>query len=293
MLVDIHCHATYTRGLSRPNGSRYPLPGELIEMLDAAGIDKAVVMSTVSPEVRYSLVTPQEVMRMCREHPDRLVPFCNIDPRMLTNSPKADFMPMLGYFKDVGFKGVGEYFPNLPFDDPLNMNVFKQVEEVGFSLTFHVATSVGGEYGCYDEPGLPRLEKVLKACPKLVLLGHSPAFWSQIDANVTDAERGGYPKGKVTPGRIVELMRNYPNLHGDLAAGSGLNAVSRDPDFGCRFMEEFQDRLYFGTDIANVPQKLPQVTYFEKLKAQKLISQEAHEKITWRNASRLLGLDAE
>jgi predicted TIM-barrel fold metal-dependent hydrolase len=209
---------------------------------------------------------------------------------MLTNSTEADFLPMLESFRAAGFKGVGEYVPNLPLDDPLNMNLFKQVEEVGFPLTFHIAPVIGRTYGCYDEIGLPRLERVLKACPNLILLGHSPPFWSEISRDVTEESRSGYPEGEVTSGRVVELMRTYPNLHGDLSANSGYNAVSRDAEFGYRFMEEFQDRLYFATDIANIPQELPIVAYFEKLKADACISDEAYEKITWRNAVRLLGL---
>ena len=46
-------------------------------------------------------------------------------------------------------------------------------------------------------------------------------------------------------------MRKYPNLCGDMSAGSGCNAVTRDPAFGYAFLEEFQDRLYFGTDICS------------------------------------------
>jgi predicted TIM-barrel fold metal-dependent hydrolase len=53
-------------------------------------------------------------------------------------------------------------------------------------------------------------------------------------------------------------------------------------------MEEFQDRLYFGTDLAYIPQELPQVAYFRKLKDQKLISEAAYEKIAWKNAYKLL-----
>ena len=56
-----------------------------------------------------------------------------------------------------------------------------------------------------------------------------------------------------TPKRLIEMMRAHPNLHGDLSAGSGHNALSRDPAFGVRFLNEFQDRLYFGTDIATTP----------------------------------------
>jgi len=46
-------------------------------------------------------------------------------------------------------------------------------------------------------------------------------------------------------------------------------------------------------DIANVSQELPIVDYFQKIKQEGLISETAYEKITWRNAARLLGLDLE
>ena len=94
------------------------------------------------------------------------------------------------------------------------------------------------------------------------------------------------------PGRLIELMDTYANLHGDLSAGSGFNAISRDPAYGYEFMERYQDRLYFGTDIANVPQELPIVDFFKHLRDEKLIDSMALEKITWRNADRLLGLES-
>jgi predicted TIM-barrel fold metal-dependent hydrolase len=106
--------------------------------------------------------------------------------------------------------------------------------------------------------------------------------------------RRGYPKGKVKPGRLVRLMREYPNLWGDLSAGSGFNAISRDPEFGYRFMEEFQDRLMFGTDLCHQPTNLFKdfgiIRYFPRLRKEKLISAEAYEKIAWKNANRLLKL---
>ena len=293
MLIDIHVHTCKPRHpkMRRSNGSGYPTPETLIGALDNAGIDKAVLMGTVSPACRYTLVLAEELVEISQTYPGRLVPLCIIDPRWLTNSAKANFLPLLEAFKDMGCKGIGEYIVNIPFDDPLNMNLFAQAEEVGLPITFHIAPQLGGCYGCLDEPGLPRLETVLKAFPKLTFLGHSQPFWAEIGTNtVADGKRISYPTGKVTPGRLVELFRTYSNLHGDLSAGSGFGAISRDPEFGYTFMEEFQDRLYFGTDIANVPQELPIVEYFRTLKAEALISESAYEKITWRNADALLGL---
>lgn len=293
MLIDIHTHCCRPRHprVTRANGSHYPSPERQIEMMDAAGIDKAVVMSTLSPEWRYTIVTPEETLGICAQYPGRLIPFCNMDPRYLTNSPRANFTPLLGAYKEMGCKGVGECIPNLPFDDPLCLNFFSHVEASGLPLTFHIAPQAGGCYGFIDEVGLPRLECVLKMFPTLVFLAHSQPFWAEISTDVIqDGSRVGYPKGPVTPGRVVELMRRYSNLHGDLSAGSGFNAISRDPEFGYAFLEEFQDRLYFGTDIANDPQELPVVPYFATLAEKGLISATAHGKITWRNADRLLGL---
>lgn len=293
MLIDIHVHCAKKRHpkLTRPNGSHCPVPERLIAMMDGAGIDKAVVMAGVSPECRYTIVTPEEVLEICAMYPHRLIPCCNFDPRYLTNDTKADFTPLLEAYKELGCKCVGECMPNLPFDDPLCMNLFAHVEASGLPLTFHIAPQAGSFYGFVDDVGLPRLEKVLAAFPRLKFLGHSQPFWAEIGTNlVENGQRLPYPKGPVKPGRLVELFRTYPNLLGDLSAGSGFGAISRDPEFGYRFMEEFQDRLFFGTDIANDPQELPIVGYFAKLKAEQLISNEAYEKITWRNARDLLGL---
>lgn len=283
---DIHLHGSLVR---HPKVKGFTSPQGLIELMDNSSTAKAVVLPIVSPECMSTLVTPEEVLGICAQYPDRLIPFCNLDPRYLTNSPKADFMPLLSAYKELGCKGVGEFTANIPLDDPLNMNLFRQIEEIGFPLTFHLAPQVGGFYGCYDDPGLPRLEKVLKEFPRLVILGHSQVFWAEIGQLNNPDERKGYPKGPILKeGRLVELMRKYPNLNGDLSAGSGFNAISRDPEFGNRFLEEFQDRLYWGTDIDTVAQELPIVPYFKKLKEQRLISEEAYNKITWKNASHLL-----
>jgi len=292
MLVDVHVHCSKLRHpkVCRVGGSQYPTPEKLIGMMDDNGIDVAVVMCGVSPEWHYTAVIPEEALEICAIYPDRLVPFCNIDPRYIGNSADSDFGSLLEAYIELGCKGVGEYIPNLPLDDPLNMNLFAQVQEAGLPLTFHLAPKVGGYYGMADELGLPRLEKVLRAFPRLAFLAHSQVFWAEISADVTDAERGGYPKGKVTPGRVVELMRDYPNLVGDLSAGSGYNAISRDLDFGLSFLDEFQDRLCFATDIAHMEQHLPIVGFFQRLESEALLPAEVLAKIKWQNADRVLGL---
>ncbi|MFW6161854.1 MAG: amidohydrolase family protein [Planctomycetota bacterium] len=292
MFIDIHLHSTQRGdGPHRGNGETYATPEQLIALFDERGIDKAVLLPSIGVECAHHQLSVDGALDIAARHPDRFIPFCNVDPRMLTNSPEADFAPMLDFYKAQGCRGVGELTANLPFDDPRCWNLFGHVEAAGLPLTFHVATRVGGTYGLVDDLGLPRLERTLGEFPELTFLGHSQAFWSEIGGDVTDATRGGYPDGPVAEGgRVVALMRACPNLCGDLSANSGFNAVSRDPAFGYRFCEEFQDRLFFGTDLCSLTTPTPLVGFLTDAVAGGHISREAFEKIAWRNAARLLGL---
>jgi len=159
-------------------------------------------------------------------------------------------------------------------------------------VTFHIGNK-GHDYGVVDEPGMPRLEKVLGMFPRLRFLGHSQKFWAEISGDCTADIRNGYPKGKVVPGgRVVELMRKYPNLNCDLSAGSGFNAISRDPDFGYAFLEEFQDRIFYGTDICdprNITNPMLKLSAFlDEAVDTGRISEAAYLKISRGNALALL-----
>ena len=294
MLIDCHVHAV--RSHSVPEGGRknFTTADELLPMLDEAGIDMAVVLPLVSPEARYQLSTSEDVLEICAEHPDRLIPFCNVDPRMASNSPNADLSHHLDFYSQAGCKGVGEMTANLPFDDPMVWNLFKHCSDYGMPLTFHISPAVGVSYGLADDPGLPRLERSLREFPDLAFLGHSQPFWAEVTGGLDDQTRRGYPKGKVLPGgRTVELFERYENLYGDLSAGSGFNAISRDPEFGYPFLERFQDRMLFGTDICAAGQELPIVPFMHQAVEQGHISRQAYENLCWRNINRLLDLGLE
>jgi len=296
MLIDIHVHTAEFahEGPTRPNGETFATPAELISMYDARDIRLGVILPSVNPECSHLLTTNEEALAVVERHPERFVTFCNLDPRFVSNSADADLAPLLQHYRARGCRGVGEVCANLAFDDPLVLNLFRHCEAAGMPLTFHVATHRGGIYGLIDDLGLPRLEAALARFPGLTFLGHSQAFWSEISGDVTEETRGGYPPGPVVPGgRIVELMRRYLNLHGDLSAGSGYNAVSRDPEFGCAFLEEFQDRLYFGTDICAPTNETPLVGFLAGALREGRLTKTAFDRIAWRNAARLLGLGLE
>ena len=58
-----------------------------------------------------------------------------------------------------------------------------------------------------------------------------------------------YPKGPVKPGGLTDkLLGDYANLYADLSAGSGLNAITRDPEFYRGFIARHSAKLLWGSD---------------------------------------------
>ena len=107
----------------------------------------------------------------------------------------------------------------------------------------------------------------------------------------TPADRYGYPDYPIAEeGVVPRLMRRYPNLYGDLSANSGCNALARDLDYAVQFLNEFQDRLLFGTDICAPDTETPLVDLLTGLRDDAKISEEVFGKIARENAIKLLEL---
>lgn len=290
MFIDIHVHVRKNPIVRKYAYDNFATPEELIKRYDELGIKKGVLLPLVSPEV-YEPQSNGEILEICKIYPERFIPFCNVDPRAMQNSPRAPLGDILACYKEHGCKGLGEITANLRFDDPLVDNLFHYCQKLELPVIFDMGPIIGGTYGIYDEPGLPLLERALQKFPSLIFLGHSPPFWAEIAPLETVWSRSGYPKGPIREDGVVpKLMRKYPNLHGDLSAGSGYNAITRDPEYGCAFLEEFQDRLYFGTDICDPNTPVPLVDFLKQMRDEGRISETCFEKIAWRNAARLLNI---
>lgn len=96
--------------------------------------------------------------------------------------------------------------------------------------------------------GFERFYKILEQYPKVNFIGHAQFWWANVDKG-NPAEMPKYPKGKITAGGITDrYLSDYPNMYGDLSAGSGLNAFTRDEEHGRAFMKRHQDNLLFGSD---------------------------------------------
>ncbi len=296
MIIDIHMHCSprpdwLSYDPIKKQYVRFITAAELVKKMDQETIDKAVILPLSSPESSIEQVTTREAIAMCRLNGARLIPFCNPDPRISMGSER-ELAFILEEYKKEGCKGVGELTCNLYFDDTRILSLFRACQDMALPVLFHIGPKEGGCYGLVDDPNLPRLEGCLKAFPNLTFIGHSQPFWAEISGDLKPEERNGYPTGKVLPGgKVVQFLRDYPNLYGDLSAGSGYNAISRDPEFGVQFIEEFQDRLLFGTDIDFPDQEVQQVKYLRRLNEEGKISKATYDKVMWLNAKRALNLD--
>ncbi len=295
--IDIHAHTTSNKQLLVPNYySNHPMiqVDELLERYDKVNVEKAVLLPLVSPEYHFFNFSNQEAKQIADELPDRFLWFCNIDPRNNENKPNADHSRALNFYKELGAKGLGELTANMLIDDPLMDNLFYHCGECDMPVTIHIAPANAqyGYYGIKDDVGLPRLEKILKKYPKLKIFGHSQLFWAEISGDVTEENRTGYPTGKVTEGRIAQLLREYPNLYCDVSAHSGMNALKRDPEYAARFIEEFSDRLMFGIDLCASfnTHHLEYDEFLNKMCEDKYITLENYYKFVRGNAERLLNL---
>lgn len=264
----------------------------LLAWMDEHDVERAVVQPLISPEAAPSIHSNEVALAAAQAHPDRLTAFCCVDPRATTTNPKRyghvagvqGLMDILKRFKDQGVRGLGEHKVGLPFDHPQMMQLYEACDRVELPILFHLDDLRG-----IDTAGLPRLENVLKAFPKLPLIGHACGFWSSISGDATNEDFGRYPKPPkpITPGGALDrLMDLCPNLYCDLSEPGGAIALTRDPGFARKFVLRRADRLLFGSDFLRPAQQIPQ---FEILAAMNL-PDDVQYKIYRGNAMRLLKL---
>lgn len=229
-----------------------------------------------------------EVMTISRKHPELFSWMCNVDYQ---NAETV--FERIALYKQQGAVGVGEIIFNEYIDSPFVESVFEAAEKLELPILFHMSPEPNYNYGIIDKPGMPLLESALAKFPNLKIIGHSQPFWHEIsgDADPSRDERNSWGSGPVTPGgRLPELLRKYPNLYGDLSANSGGSAIMRDEAFGLEFLETFQDKLLFGSDMCNADMEFPLGKWMDEKYAEGKITATAYEKICYGNAQRIFGI---
>jgi predicted TIM-barrel fold metal-dependent hydrolase len=132
---------------------------------------------------------------------------------------------------------------------------------------------------------------MLKKHKNLKFIGHSQPFWSHISKDLDPKNIEIGEDGKVIPGRITELMREYENLYCDISAGSGKGAITRDREHSLSFFTEFSDRIFFGTDfcpsVIDINTR-PMIAFIDDLVESGEIEESVYKKICRENAINIL-----
>ena len=248
--VDAHHHI----GKELLTGSSPFTFDPILNWMDAHSVSQTILLSAVEhPQSYYRgrgepVIGHDELLDLFEATEGRLVPFCTVHQQAFDSY--REVAEVLRRFKNRGVVGFGELKPRdrdwnagqLPLDDPSMKRIYAACAEVGFPVLLHI-----DDRHAVDTPGLPALEKVLKEFPEVIFIGHANGWWNSLSGDVKDMK--GYPEGRIAPGgSAVRLLQEYPNMYADLSANSGLNAITRDPEFGIPFLKNHADKLLFGTD---------------------------------------------
>ena len=268
-VIDIHQHTNY-HGRS---------DADLFRHQRAMGVTTTVLL----PAGRYYGLDAQcggnqSVLSCAKKYPKNFVYFANELPYL----KEAD--AEIRKYLQAGAIGIGEQKFRVLADSAYLDRM------AGIARDFNVPILLHFWDGDYNME-LQRFHKVLEKFPTVNFIGHAQSWWGHIDKNHNPKIL--YPKGNVTPGGLTDrLLADYPNVFGDLSAGSGLNALRRDPEHTAAFFQRHQTKLLFGSDCQDVEGRGASCVGSQIIGAvrQYAGSKSVERKILFENAKNLLKL---
>jgi len=253
MIIDCHNH---------PDWHGHNLD-KFLENMAANNIDVTWLLTWECPIDEFDATSYYNVPPGCG--PDGPIPFA----RCLSYAERAPGKFVLGYAPDprraggidrlrgaveiYGVRVCGELKMRMMYDNLDALRMYRYCGEKGLPVVVHIDYEFQSRAGSprpnyWYGGGIEAFERAVQACPDTIFLGHAPGFWAHISGD-DQFDKASYPKGPVVPGgKLIEMMRRYPNLCCDMSAGSGKNALARDPEFAKEFLLEFKDRVLYGRD---------------------------------------------
>ena len=236
-IIDIHQHVGYS---GRPDAV-------LLAHQQAMGITTTILLPAGRPVARPSthdgasngLQAEASGFDACRAfaaaHPRRFLVAANEVPDL------EDAVGVLATQLSRGAVMIAEQKFGVACDAPEMQAIYRLASERQVPVLMH------WQFGRYNH-GFERFHTMLAKFPDVAFIGHAQTWWANIDARHAD-QTVLYPKGRVTRGGLTDrYLADYPNMYGDLSAGSGLNALTRDEEFTRDFLARHQDKLLYGSD---------------------------------------------
>lgn len=268
-VIDLHQHTHYAGRTDE----------DLIAHQKTMGVTLTVLLPAGS---RYGLAADcygnDSVVALARAYPSQFVYFANELPDI------PETRKVIEKYLKLGAKGIGEQKFPVECDSP----AMKLVAEI--ARDHQVPVLMHFQHNTYNL-GIERFHKMLAKYPAVNFIGHAQTFWGNIDKN--HQQDVMYPKGPVTPGGITDrLLSDFPNMYGDLSAGSGLNAMVRDEDHARDFLKRHQDRLIYASDCDDALGRGVKCSGSQQLAVVRRLSPDAAatHKMSYANAARVLKL---
>jgi len=226
----VDCHHHLRR--SRPD---QPVDANIVHM-DGCGVSNAMALAREN--------SAEQIQGIEAKYPGRILGwFASAD----ITKPEAE--AQLTAAVKQGAIGLGELKFHVEASGPELRRMYALAADLSVPILVHFQEVPHTPTEGLFATGFKNFEAILKAYPKTRFIGHADAFWANISADY--ANQDAYPSGKIKPGGISDkLLSDYPNLFGDLAANSGNNALTRDPDFTPGFLKRHEAKLIFGSDCA-------------------------------------------
>lgn len=159
------------------------------------------------------------------------------------------------------------------------------------AAAFNVPVLMHWQHGRFNF-GFDRFHKILEKYPDVVFIGHAQTWWTGVDKNYSTPDNL-YPTGAWVSGGITDrLLADYPNMYGDLSAGSGLNFFTRDEEQASMFINRHQHKLLFGSDCEDVSGMSPVCQGAETIRMIRKLagSRMVERKLLYENAKALFRL---
>jgi predicted TIM-barrel fold metal-dependent hydrolase len=240
-IIDIHQHLGYSGRSDAALLAHQQAMGITKTVLLPAGrpVDRASTHGGVSNGLQARCLGNDDCHRFVRAHRREYVSGANEVPDIGEATREIERCLKRGAVV------IGEQKFGVDCDSPEMQRIYQLAEAHGVPVLMH------WQFEMYNY-GFERFHRMLERYPRVAFIGHAQTWWANIDRGHAD-QSTLYPKGPVTAGGLTDrYLRDYANMYGDLSAGSGLNALTRDEDFTRDFLTRHQDKLLYGSDCSDV-----------------------------------------
>jgi predicted TIM-barrel fold metal-dependent hydrolase len=210
----------------------------------------------------------KQLIENFRPYQGRIHRMTIIDPGEVATVDEA--VKILEREKADGAIAFGEHYgKDLMFDDPKNLMLYEACEKTGLPVMFHIDQNKN-----MVEPGMARVDRVLKMFPKCRIVAHA-YWWRQLGSGACDRQ-----------------LQEHPNLYADMSGHVVVQVLNRDRKYAREFLIRNQDKILWATDegwwsFGNMDRQMKQhYTFFEELD----LPDEVRQKIYRGNAEKVYGL---